>query len=78
MKHHHLCRLGAAVRIRRKALALSQEQLAERSGFHRNYIGKIERGEQNVTVGNLLRIAEAIECPAHELLQEAGSPQQKP
>lgn len=73
MKHKHLSSLGNAIRSQRGVLDISQEKLAERCGFHRNYIGKIERGEQNLTVINLFRIAEAMECHAHELLQRAVS-----
>jgi transcriptional regulator with XRE-family HTH domain len=67
----HLDRLGGAVRARRRALGLSQEELAERSGLHRNYIGGIERGERNVGYLNLLRLAEALGCQASRLVAEA-------
>ncbi|MBI9020176.1 MAG: helix-turn-helix transcriptional regulator [Verrucomicrobia bacterium] len=72
MKNKYLFNLGNAMRMQRGELKISQEKLAERCGFHRNYIGKIERGEQNLTISSLVRIAEAMECHAHELLQRAA------
>lgn len=54
----------------RKAKNLSQEQLAERSGLHRNYIGGIERGERNVALLNILRLAKALGVTPSELIKE--------
>jgi transcriptional regulator with XRE-family HTH domain len=54
------------------ALAWSQEALADYAGIDRSHMGKIERGERNVTLLNLLRIAGAIECKLSDLLIEAG------
>jgi len=67
-----LVRLGHAVRSRRMALSLSQEALADYAGIDRSHMGKIERGERNVTFLNLLRIASAIECKPSDLLIDAG------
>lgn len=67
-----LIRLGAAVRVRRVALALSQEALADCAGIDRSHMGKIERGERNVTFLNILRIAKAVGCKPSDLLLEAG------
>jgi len=47
----------------------SQEELADRCSLHRTYIGAIERGERNITVRTLFKIAEALECDALELLK---------
>ena len=52
----------------RRAAGLSQEQLAERAGLHRTYIGGIERGERNVGVLNLVQIARALRVRPSELL----------
>ena len=60
--------LGNAIRRRRSDVRLSQEKLAEVVGCHRNYVGKVERGEQNLTVAMLWRFARALECDAAELL----------
>ena len=67
-----LKRLGEAVRARRKARGLSQEALADAAGIDRSHMGKIERGERNVTLLNVLRIAAALHGSAADLLREAG------
>jgi len=71
-KDQDLVRLGAAVRARRIALSLSQEALADYAEIDRSHMGKIERGERNVTFLNILRIAKAIRCKPSDLLIEAG------
>jgi transcriptional regulator with XRE-family HTH domain len=60
--------LGQAVRKTRKRLALSQEQLAERAELHWTYIGGIERGERNVSLLNIVKIAHALEISPARLL----------
>jgi transcriptional regulator with XRE-family HTH domain len=60
---------GANVRVRREQLGISQEQLAERAGVHRTYVGSVERGERNLSLLNILRIAAALECGAADLLK---------
>lgn len=56
------------VRQRRLELDLSQEELAERAGVHRTYVGMLERGEKNVTIYNIGRIAEALGLEPYKLL----------
>lgn len=51
---------GARVRKLRNVLGLSQEKLAEKAGVHRTYIGMIERGEKNITLSNIEKIASAL------------------
>ena len=51
---------GKRVRELRKKSGFSQEQLADKDGLHRTYIGAIERGEQNISVDNIDRIAKAL------------------
>lgn len=63
--------LGRAIRARRKTAGLSQEQLADRSGLHRTYVGGIERGERNVSYSNLLKLARAVAVKPSQLLGEA-------
>lgn len=64
--------LGAAIRARRKALSLSQEALADAAQLDRGHMGKIERGERNVTLLNVLKIARAVGCKASDLLADEG------
>ncbi|PTV51910.1 helix-turn-helix domain-containing protein [Pseudomonas putida] len=71
-KHGDLVKLGMSIRARRKALGLSQEALADAAEVDRAHMGKIERGERNVTFLNILRIAGAIGCKPSDLLQDAG------
>ena len=52
---------GLRVQNRRKELGISQEELAFRAGFHRTYIGMIERAERNITLSNLKKLADALE-----------------
>jgi transcriptional regulator with XRE-family HTH domain len=63
--------LGAAIRAARKAKGLSQEALAEIAGIDRSYMGGIERGEHNLAIMNLLKIADALEIKLSELLRTA-------
>ncbi|NES07995.1 MAG: helix-turn-helix transcriptional regulator [Okeania sp. SIO2F4] len=60
---------GQQVRKLRQAKGLSQEKLAELAGLHRNYIGGIERGERNVALLNILRLARALEVTPSKLLE---------
>ena len=52
----------------RKARGLSQESLAELSGLHRTYVGSVERGERNIALDNLERLAIALQIDVTELL----------
>lgn len=58
------------VRRIRLELGLSQEELAERAGVHRTYVGMLERGEKNVTIYNIERIAQALIVEPAILLME--------
>ena len=59
--------LGAAIRLRRESLALSQEKLAERCGFDRTYISMLERGKRNPSLINLIRLSEGLETSVSQL-----------
>ena len=52
---------------RRKALGLTQEALAERAGLHRNYVGGVERGERNVALENIVKLAGALPIRTRDL-----------
>ncbi len=63
-----LTALGAAIRERRAQLGISQENLAFKADLDRSYIGGIERGEHNISLINLCRIAQALDMSAGKLL----------
>lgn len=60
--------IGESVRERRELKQWSQEELALRCGLDRTYVGGVERGERNIGVINLVRIASALGAPASSLL----------
>lgn len=62
-------KFGKKVREIRKQKGLSQEELAFRSGLHRTYISDIERGDRNVSVKNIEKIAHALGIKPSELLE---------
>lgn len=63
-------RFGSALRRLRDERGYSQEELAERAGLHRNYIGGIERGERNVALENIVRLAKALSVSPRELFAD--------
>ncbi|MGO9413986.1 MAG: helix-turn-helix domain-containing protein [Syntrophobacteraceae bacterium] len=64
-----LVKFGQRVRQERTTRKLSQEQLAELAGVHRTYIGMIERGEKNITLESIEKLAKALELKPEELLR---------
>ncbi len=54
----------------RRARNLSQEDLAELAELHRTYIGSVERGERNITIDNMERLARALGVTIQDLLEE--------
>jgi transcriptional regulator with XRE-family HTH domain len=67
-----LKQFGDRIRRLRTARGLTQEQLAELTGFHRTYIGMIERGERNLSLTNIATFAETLELSISELLDFGG------
>lgn len=66
-------RFGERVRELRKLKGLSQEALALACDLDRTYIGGVERGERNISLINIHKIANALSVPPSELLKERGS-----
>ena len=62
--------LGDAIRRHREQLGLSQEKLAEKANLHPVYIGKIERGEQWISLHALLRVAKALKMRVRDLVDD--------
>lgn len=68
-----LISFGAVVKSRRLGLALSQEELAHRSGLHRTYITDIERGARNITLKNVKKLSEALQISLSDLFSQVES-----
>ena len=60
--------LGSRVRERRKGLGLSQEALADRCAVHWTFLGQVERGRRNLSLHNLLKIADGLGLDPGELV----------
>ncbi len=63
-------RFGARLRQIRDERGYSQEELAERAGLHRNYVGGVERGERNVALENIVKLAKALSVPPGDLFTD--------
>jgi transcriptional regulator with XRE-family HTH domain len=64
-------RFGFAIKDRREALGLTQEEFADVAGIHRTYLSDIERGTRNVSLINIERVAVALSLKISELFQLA-------
>lgn len=64
-------RIGLALRRRREALDISQEDFAEQVQMHRTYYSSIERGLKNIRIETLERICAALKTRIWEVLKEA-------
>jgi transcriptional regulator with XRE-family HTH domain len=63
-----LVSFGRQVADERRKLGLSQEALAARAGIHRTYVGAVERGERNISLLNIHKLADALGVEAGILL----------
>lgn len=59
---------GATLRAYREAQSLTQEALAERADLHTNYVSSVERGERNLGLHNIVRLAYALNMPVSLLM----------
>ena len=67
--------LGNAIRRKRSALGISQEELAARAGLHRTYVSDVERGARNPSLESVDKLARALELSLPRLLETAGDDQ---
>jgi transcriptional regulator with XRE-family HTH domain len=64
--------LGEAIRHARKQQGVSQEKLALIAGVDRSYVGRIERGDNNIAILTLLKLAQALDIRVSDLTKEAN------
>lgn len=63
-----LKKIGLNFRVERTKRSLSQEKFAEIANVHTNYIGKVERGEQNLTIRKIVDLANSLDIPVNKIL----------
>ena len=68
LPEQYISALSKALELRRKALGLSQDEVAERVGIHRTYMSLIERGAANFSIKIYLRLALALDLEPIELM----------
>lgn len=67
-RHPNLVKIGKKIRDIRKAKGYSQEDFAAQAQLGRTYMGRIERGEQNMSIQTLIQIAMSLEVEVYELI----------
>lgn len=70
MKNKPPVTVGIAIKRLRESLGISQEELAELCNLHRTYIGSVERGERNISLNNIVKIAKALSVTPSKLLED--------
>ena len=65
-KHRRI--LGETIRSYRKKVGFTQEKLAEKSDLHHNFIGEVERGNMEISIGSLIKIAKALNVDISDLV----------
>lgn len=68
----HLVSIGHRIKLIRLSYQITQKQLADRSGIARAYISMVEQGKQNLTIGAILKIADALGVSLNELMTFSG------
>ena len=66
----HRKALGDKLRLYRKTSRLTQEKLAELADLHPNYVGEVERGEINISLDALVRVAKALKVRVRDLVAD--------
>lgn len=66
--------LATNLRRFRANLKLSQEALADEAGLHRTFVGAVERGERNISLDNIEKLAVALKIAPYELLRPSPDP----
>jgi transcriptional regulator with XRE-family HTH domain len=69
-KHSTAARIGRAIRTRRESSGKSQDQFADAIDMHRAYYAALERGEKNMTLRTLNRVAEGLRVRMSEILRD--------
>ena len=59
---------GNLIRARRSSMGLTQEKLAEKADMHFTYISSTERGERNISLSNIKKLADALECSMKDIM----------
>jgi transcriptional regulator with XRE-family HTH domain len=67
-------RFGFSVKTRREDLGLTQEEFAERARIHRTYLSDVERGQRNISLLNIERVAAALDLTMSELFRLVDRP----
>lgn len=69
MENTELKILGQTIRLKRENRGLTQNEVAEKAGLDRNYIGMVERGERNPSYQSLLKIANGLNLTVYQLIK---------
>ena len=69
----HRLTLAQNLRRLRAQKGISQEELADLAGLHRTYIGSIERGERNISIDNIAKLAVALGITSSKLLENVSA-----
>jgi len=70
LKPFHRRLLGDKIRNYRKQAGFTQEQLAEKADLHHNFIGEVERGNMEISLTSMLKIAKALKVKLRDLVDE--------
>lgn len=65
--------LARNLRRLRATIGVSQEELAELAGLHRTYVGSVERGERNISIDNIEKLAKALNVSVRDLVGDGKS-----